>query len=185
MEVYCDLQNVSDDMPLSSYDYLYHIQDGNVRTPVTTAFFTESNLQQLNESIGQITGEMLNRKVKVIPNNDFFLYLEEVLRGAPNSIYVEKTVCNLNQLILEHEVPIQYRSLRRRELYFKWFFFKDRPRVISPPVDTHGRHRVDRLSNGDYGLTNPDKQWWGNFQQEQQRLKCERPSMPSLFSIFF
>lgn len=183
MEVYEDLQNVADDTPLGAYDYLYHIQDRNVRTPVTTLFFSEQNLAQLNWRIGQETGKMLNRNVKAIPNNGFFTYLENMLREAPNAYDPARAVCNLNEMILKHEVGVQYRSLRRRELFFKWFVFKDRPRVISHALDTHGRHRLDKLSNGDRALRSPDKQWWGDFQREQEKLKCPN-RIPEMFSVF-
>jgi hypothetical protein len=184
MEVYEDLQNVTDDMPLSSYDYLYHEQDKNSRTPITSGFFSESNLTSLNQQIGLETGKLLNRNIQVLPNNEFFLYLEETLRSVPNNPDVSRTICNVNNMILKHEVEVQYRSLRRRELFFKWFFFMDRPRVISHPVDTHGRRRLDEPTIGSYAIGNPDKQSWLNFQQEQQKLKCPN-KVPELFSLFY
>lgn len=183
MEVYEDLQNVADDEPLVGYDYLFHVQDRNARTPVTTLFFSEQNLTQLNWRIGEETGRLLNRKVQVVPNNGFFTYLEETLREAPNTYDPTRAVCNLNEMITKHEVGVQYRSLRRRELFFKWFFFKDRPRIISHPVDTHGRNRIEKFSNVDRALNNPDKKWWGDFQREQERIKCPN-KVPELFSVF-
>lgn len=184
MEVHCDLQNVSDDAPLSEYDRLYHDQDRNQRTAITTAFFSLRNLTWLNNQIGIETGQLLNRNVRVVPNNQFFIYLETLLRGVANLSDVSDTVCRLNQMVLKNEVPEQYRGLRRRELFFKWFFFKDRPRVISRPVNTNGRFRYNGISNGDYAMSSPNKRYWADFQREQQKLKCEN-QIPAMFSAFY
>jgi hypothetical protein len=166
MEVHCNLQNVADNMPLSSYDYIYHNQNKNPRTRITTVFLSENNLNWLNDQIGIETGQMLNRNVHVLPNNQFFEYLETTLRGVANLPNVYQSVDRLNRKILDHEVQVQYRSLRRRELFFKWFFFKDRPRVLSRAVLTNGRYRTDKFSNGNYALANPKKQQWENFKKQ-------------------
>lgn len=184
MEVHCDLQNVPDNTPLSDYDRIYHDQDQNPRTPITTAFFSLNNLTWLNDQIGIQTGNMLNRKVKVLPDNQFFIYLETTLRGVANLPNVDQVVCQLNNMVLDHEVQVQYRGLRRRELFFKWFFFKDRPRVISRPVLTNGRFRYDGISTGEYALEDPDKNRWADFQKDQQQRKCPN-RVPALFGTFY
>jgi hypothetical protein len=184
MEVYCDLQNVPDDLPLAAYDGLYHDQNRNSRTEITTVFFSLQNLNWLNEEIGLQTGRMLNRNVKILPNNLFFVYLETVLRGVANLPFVSQVIHRLNNVIIEHEVQVQYQALRRRELFFKWFFFKDRPRVLSRSVLTNGRFRYEGISTAQYALEDPDKNRWDDFQRDQKNRKCSR-TIPKMFSPFY
>lgn len=184
MEVWQNNDNVVQ-VPISQYDFLYHNQDGNPRTSLTTSFFSCQNLQRLMAEIGHRTGVLLNRKgIVVVPNLEFFTYLEETVRVHAHYALTPKTLSELNEMIIVHEVGVQYRGLRRRELFFKWFWFKDRPRVISRPEDTHGRRRYDRLDTGAYGLTSPSRSCWQKFRAEQQAMACANYT-PDLFQRYY
>jgi hypothetical protein len=167
MEVYQNEQSTSDDVPLAHYDYMYHIQDSNVRTPLTSAFFSEQNLQLLVAEIARRTGALLNRNVIVMPNGDFFWYLEQTVRDVANFADVDCALNALNEKVCAHETQVQYLSLRRRELFFKWFIFNDRPRVIAPPMDTHGRRRVERLSTAPIQLLDPKGRYFADWLNKQ------------------
>ena len=169
------------EIPLCDYDELYHTHGRHVRTPVTTLFFTESNLVRLNERIGEDTGRWLGQEVRVVPNNEFFAYLEQTLQEAPNARDASCVVRALNDLIVEHEVPVQYYSLRRRALFAKWFIAKDRPLVISHPIETHGRHRLEAASHVGRVLRDPDRRRWAEFQQTQ---RSQPGPIPELFADF-
>lgn len=187
MEVHKDLQNVPDSVSLADMDYMFHGQLQRARTPVTTAFFSLQNLEQLNQRIGWEVGQKLNRpKILIVPTVEFFTYVTDLLDSTANRPNVNQTVCSANQQVVDHEVPIHYHSLRRRELFFKWFIFKDRPRVMDRPVLTHGRHRNNPISNGMYGTENPDGKNFSRFQDYQQRLKCDKSAMVMpLFKRYF
>lgn len=173
MEVYGDLQNAPDWLSVEKWDSLYHDRDRNVRTPVTTCFFTVHNLTYLLTQVAQETGRLLNRNnVVVVPTVDMFNWVSQLLRGVPNLVNVADTVNTVNKMIYEHEVGVQYRSLRRRELFFKWFWFKDRPRVIEPPQLEQGRHREVRDSPAGYTLTAPSSRYHKDFLYKQQLAAC-------------
>lgn len=171
MEVHNDLGSPPEP-GIDQYDFLFHEQDRNVRTPVTTAFFSFENLRYVLHAIGLETGRRLNRCVQVLANNEFFIYLEQLLRGAVNLVDVALAVRLLNQQVIAHEVEEQYRSLRRRELFFKWYIFKDRPLTIEPPLLTHGRHREEPLSSTAYTTEGPQSRYWDSFRAQQQALRA-------------
>lgn len=167
MEVYQNEQSTSDDVPIEYYDTLYHVTNGNARTPLTTAFFSAQNLSYVLQRIGFETGRMLNRQVVVIANADFFTYVQDQVRGVGNLMDVNSALGSLNDLIVAHEVGVQYLSLRRRELFFKWFIFKDRPRVIEPPMNTYGRRRYEQPSYAEFHLQDPKKQYFADWLVKQ------------------
>ena len=184
MEIWQNEDSVSQ-VPIGEYDRMYHVQDGNVRTPLSSAFFNCQNLQYVLREIGRRTGEQLNRKnIVVVPNLELFIYLEETVRVYAYAENSPRALSQLNEMVITHEVGEQYRGLRRRELFFKWFWFKDRPRVISRPEDTFGRHRYERLDTGAYGLSSPDRSCWAKFQAEQQARACT-DFTPDLFKRFY
>ena len=164
------MQNATDNVPLSAYDFLFHVQDKNPRTQITTAMLTESNLVTVLQSIGAKTSELLQQPVQIVPNSDFFAYIESVLQETQNFFDVYQTVCFLNNRIIQHEAGVHYHSLRRRQLYLKWFIAKDRPIIISHPIDTHGRRRLDDPTIGEYGLSNPNRLRWEQFQRSQAQF---------------
>ena len=168
--MYENLQNVTDDVPLAYYDHLYHEQNRNARTPVTTGVLAEDNLKKVLLQIGTETGRMLHQLVNIIPNSELFAYIESVLCETPNCSDVLFTISRVNLQIVKHEVEIHYYSLRRRQLYFKWFIQKNRPKIITHPIDTHGRRRMDDPTIGEYAINNPVRQQWTEFQKEQARF---------------
>lgn len=167
MEFEQNLENANDYLPLQSFDHLYHQQHGNYRTPITTAMLSTQNLSQLLVQIGKETGDLCQCEVKVVPNSDLFSYMEQKLQETPNLATVQHVVQCLNSLIVQHEVAVHARGLRRRQLYLKWFIAKDRPVTISHPVSTNGRRRLDNPTTGDYGLNNPRRNAWKQFMWEQ------------------
>jgi hypothetical protein len=169
MEVYGDLQNVEDVVLPEQWDYVYHAQSGHARTGITTALLAPINIRWLLQCIAQETGRLLNREgIVVVPNNAMLTYVEQLLQGVHNLLDVAGTVRALNEQIYNHEVQEQYRGLRRRELFFKWFWFKDRPRVIEPPLDSHGRHREVPISNAEYALASPFSRFHNDFIAKQR-----------------
>jgi hypothetical protein len=168
MEVYDDLQNVTDNISLADMDYLFHGQLQRARTPITTSFFSIDNLQYLSDMIAQETGKRLNRtNIIILPNNQYFLYLAELADGTANREDIYNTICLMDKQVIDHEVPIHYNSLRRRELFFKWFIFNDRTRVMDRPMLTNGRHRFDPIDTGVYSVGNPARKNFNAYQNYQ------------------
>jgi hypothetical protein len=155
------------DIPLGYYDTMYHDQDANARTLLTTRFFSLENLEYLNQRIGEETSKLVGSTVIVIPNNEFFGYLETTLRGLSNLIEVDQALAIINNQIIEHEVGVQYRSIRQRELFFKWFIFKDYPRTISRPFSTQGRHRDIRPTSVEYQTQDPKNRFFNDWLSKQ------------------
>lgn len=169
MEVHENLQNVEDVLLPEAWDHIYHDQLSHPRTTITTAMLSPTNVRWLLQCIAQETGRLLNREgIVVVPNNAMFTFVEQLLQGVHNLLDVAGTVRNLNEQIYGHEVLEQYRGLRRRELFFKWFWFKDRPRVIEPPLDSHGRHREVPISNAEYALASPFARFHNDFIAKQR-----------------
>ena len=170
MELEQNLKNATDYIPLRSFDHIYHGQHGNSRTATTTAVLTEDNLIGVSQAIATAVGDQFQCAVDVIPNANFFLYIETLLSEAPNFSNVQSVVDCLNREIVKHEVAEHCRGFRRRQLYLKWFIAKDRPVTIEHPIATNGRRRLDDRSTGDYGLSNPRRNAWQQFQWEQAQL---------------
>lgn len=169
MDINVDLQNDVDIVVPEEWDRIYHVQLAHPRTPVTTLFLSPQNVHWLLACISNETGRLLNRDgIVIVPNNALFTFVEQMLVGVPNLVDVTGTVKILNDMVYYHEVPEQYRGLRRRELFFKWFFFKDRPRVIEPPLDAQGRHREMPLSSAGYSLGSPFARFHNDFIAKQR-----------------
>jgi hypothetical protein len=172
MEVYDDLQNVPDNISLADMDYLFHGQLQRVRTPITTAFFSLKNLIYLNDSIALETGQRLNREnIQILPNSQYFQYLTDLADATPNRVDIYNTICLMDKEVIDHEVPIHYNSLRRRELFFKWYIFNDRPRVMERPILTNERHRFDPINTGVYAVGNPSRNNFKTYQNYQSNKR--------------
>ena len=165
-----DWQLKEDDIPISAYDFLFHVQDRNPRTPITTAVLSVDNLTTVLLRIGTETGRLLQKPVRIVPNSAFFSYISTVLQETPNYAEVRRRVEQVNDRIVEHEASVHYYSIRRRQLYIKWFIEKDQPVTISHPIDTHGRRRLDNQTTGIYAISNPNRRQWQRFNQEQFRF---------------
>jgi hypothetical protein len=123
--------------------------------------------------IGSEVSKMLNRPVTIVPTQELFLFMTDQLRYKTSPGYdvpdlLQQTLNDVNDIILKHEIPIHYNSLRRRELYFKWFVFNDRQRVLPPPEFTNGR-RCDNSLKGvnTYVMNHPRNKSWNQFRSEQ------------------
>ena len=157
-------------LPLEHYDQVYHIMSRHPSSSLTRAFFSYHNLHALNEQIGVETSARIGFRVKVIPNDEFYGYLEQTAKDAPVTGDPEGDLQRINSVVLEHEVGVQFRSLQRRALFYKWYINKERPLVLAPPVDTHGRHYTEG-SAGIYGITDPAGKEFVRFRAQQERLQ--------------
>jgi hypothetical protein len=172
------------EIPLSSYDYLYHEQGRNPRTPITTLFFSLDNLVLLQRQIEAETSQQLQEEIQMASDGALFGYLEELLQSARNYQAVTSAVQDLNLIASSHQVKLLYHSARRRQLYCKWFFQKDRQLVLNPPENTNGRRRLDNPSIGTYSMNNPTRHAFAEFQQQQYDLQ-QPVVMPELFDRFY
>ena len=155
--------------PLSEWDGAFHYYSQYTRTPVTTAFYSEANLRHLCGMIETGLEAMLNRKVLLMPTRDMYGDTEALLIATYDYEDVPVAVSRLNAQVYKTQIDTNYTGLRQRELFYKWFVFKDRPRTIEPPKLTNGRHRWGGLGGAmnSYSLGNPKARWMGQFEAQR------------------
>lgn len=181
MEFTQNMQNVDDEMPVYLWDYTYHKQ--YARSNVTTAFLDVSNLNKLVDEIQNIAGAAINRNVKISVNTQFFNNVSTYMNTCPNNSDVTRTVDDLRNAIAAKEANGHVHALRQRELYFKWFILKNRPRVMEHAENTYGRNRILRTTNSKYSLTDPKANQMTEFRN--YAASNSDPKIPGMFKPFF
>ena len=183
-----DVQNVSDGLSLMDFDSLFHQRLRRTRTPITSAFFKYDNLNLLNNQIAAEVGRLLHtNRMEIIPTVEYFQYLTDLADSTPNLENIHQTVWSMNQQVTSHEVPIHYNSVRRREIFLKWFIHKDRPRVMDRPVGTYGRHRFTPLTAEKYATEDPmgkGFQAYEDFRQNQNQNQAHS-HRPHIFQRYY
>lgn len=181
MEFTQNMQNVDDTIPLYLWDSTYHKQ--YARSNVTTAFLEVQNLNKLVDDIQNISGAALNRNIIISVNTQFFNNVSTYLNTCPNNSDVARTIYDLRNAIADKEANGHVHALRQRELYFKWFILKNRPRVMEHAENTYGRNRIVRTTNSKYSLSDPRKNQMAEFRDyaaSNSDLK-----IPGMFKPFF
>ena len=149
-------ENFQDVVPIENMDYIFHYNQGYARTNLTTLFFTSTNLEYLRQEISDTVGRMLGEPgVHAVLTVDFYNYVADLLSTARNTSDVYQGLSQVNLTVLNHEIPIHYHSLRRRQLFIKWAILKDRPTYIEHPQNSNGRRLATPLTTGVYGLHDP------------------------------
>ena len=162
---------------------LYNQQD-NLQTPASRLFWSVSNLRHVVQQLEAILSKCTGKAVQVVTDDWFFLEASKMVNQAGNSPDVNRTVAVLNENFVNHMVPLHMQTIKRRKLFFKYYIYQDRARVVDYPMDTHGRRRITRPSNFTYTLNNPDKKQWCDFRQAVEHQKCSVRT-PSLFDVYF
>ena len=179
MELRQNLENAPSELNIQLWDQMFHDGERNARTPVTTAFFSIANLTWLLGATGMEVSRLLNRTVVIEPTESMYTVCSQKLKYARNVVDVTAVVNAINKEIMVKEVRVHYFSLRRRELFYKWFIAEQRPRIIEPPRNTNGRFRYDRLEFDKQKLSDPDKRFWGTYLAARSTLRQHRE--PALF----
>jgi hypothetical protein len=176
-----DLENASSKVDINNFDYHYHKFLRHPRTTLSTSFFSAANIHYIISKIQQNVSTKIQRAVEIIPTDQFFDNCVNIMQNQLNYVsdvsdnwYVDITnlLTLANDNIIKTESTTHYLSLQRRELFFKWFIYKDKPRVITRAINTKGRHHA--IKNDKYILGHPDKSQFDryinyvNFQKNNQ-----------------
>lgn len=156
-----DLSAVSPIFPLEQMDHMFHNNQGYARTILSSLFFTVENLQFLVNEIGQTVGRMLGEPgVVAVLTVDFYNYVAQLVSSFRNYADPYYGLSLLNTTVLNHEIPIHYRSLRQRQLFIKWAILQDHPKYLDPPQASNGRRLTTPLSSALYGLADPKGRYY-------------------------
>jgi len=177
------LQNATNYVDPRMMADLYNTQNYR-RSATTDAFFSVQNLTRLIKSIDDEVSAKAGFPVAIVPDNDFYLTAAKHADAVPNTAYVQFAVQDLNAIVFRAQVSLHLQQIERRKLFFKWFIYEDRAKVMPRSQLTYGRHRIDPISVEDYNMKNPDSRFMGEFQQQVQKMQ-DSVKMPSLFSAFY
>jgi hypothetical protein len=177
------LENASSVIKLVEMAGLYN-QHSYLQTPASRIFWSVPNLRHVVNQLESVLSKFSGKAVQVVTDDVFFLEAAKMVNEAGNSPDVQRTVAVLNENFVNKMVPLHMQTMKRRKLFFKYYIYKDRARIVDYPMDTHGRRRINRPSNFTYTLNNPDKKQWCDFRQAVERQKYSAQK-PSLFDVYF
>lgn len=178
MELFVDY-NAIPECPSTAWDHIYHDRSQHPRTPTTSWFWSPAHTQFLLRSIAAETGRHLNRQnILIDPTMEQYARFEQfIVKWAAHFPTPEKRAF-LDREIISQETQEHIRGLRQKEWFYKMCYFKQRPHIMDRPIDTRGRRRYERLSNGTRALNNPHRRYWGEFQEDQTYLKNDSQVPP-------
>lgn len=167
--------------PLSFPEMALNYNQSGFRVTMTSNMFWDpNNLQALFKKAQQHISNCQNAKVTLVPDTNFWNKASEII----NNVLDNRDLKTINNHMLKVIIDLYSENIERQKLYTKWFIYNDRPRVLSYPRNTHGRHRVEGLSTYNYNSQNPS----GRFHDDFVRGNRERFSeikRPVLFDSFY
>lgn len=150
-------------------------------TPLSIAFFSPSNIlcikQAIEERLLQLTGEC----IRIVITDEVAQTLTDVVeRNLAYSYVPEQGLQLLNDLAIEHEVSVQYMSLRHRKQFYRRIMSGERLRVFPYGTMTKITKGDVKISPSSYQLGLPWKRRQNEYLQEvlcvgQYSDHCTRP----------
>mgnify|MGYP001024457240 CR=1 FL=1 len=161
MDYSVNMENADSRVDINNFDHMYHYMLRYPRTQLTSSFFKVDNIEYIIQRIEEQLFQKLNKHISVIATEQFFDNCANIIHNQTDYVHISGVLDNANNRIIKEESKTHYLSLRRRELFFKWFIFKDKPRVLTRSINTNGRHQ--QLSNHKYTIGHPDKSRFDDF----------------------
>lgn len=146
------------EIPVPEMLALYNSQ-GNIRSPVTDAFFGVGNLTRVVQSIDEEVGRQVGFPVAIIPDDVFYLTCAKHANNVPNG-NISQGVQSVNTLVFMDQVRDHLVEIRRHKLFNKWFVHSDRDFVLPRARMTFGRSR--EMTSGPF-VTEHDSRKWETF----------------------
>uniref|UniRef100_A0A6C0BMF4 Capsid protein n=1 Tax=viral metagenome TaxID=1070528 RepID=A0A6C0BMF4_9ZZZZ len=173
------LENASSVLQVEQLGPLYN-RSGNRITPTSQAFWNPHNIRCLVHRIEKEVEAQVNMPVQAVLDSFFFAKTSEIVNGTEDNLNIQAINDTIARLMVDRYVS----DILRRKLYYKFYIFEDRPRIITRPQDTYGRHRIVRPSSFNYFAQDPDQRYWDAFRASQE-CAARRIKRPSLFDVYF
>lgn len=127
---------------------LYYADAHNPHTDLAVHILSDANLAALVERLSAGLSKHLQRPVRFAPTAPFAHSVVALVASQPRS-----PPHHLNTQLYKQNLQEAYAAMRDRDLFMKWFVFKDRPRFVDPPHLTNGRDRWGGLRNAERYMT--------------------------------
>ena len=132
--------------------------------PVTKLFFSPKNILFLQSQIEKTLTKWTGHPVRVPLSDELYLTMFEVASRNKWLAYAHISgLRRLNDMVIGHEVNVQYVSLRHKKLFEKYFITGDRMRVFPIGEGTKVTKGEVKVSSSGYMLTNPHKKHYQAF----------------------
>lgn len=141
--------------------------------PVFQLFFSDQNIGFLMNQIDTVLKELTKENVGVDWPTQFEEFTQTMIDMAnrnPALAQVPDGLSTLNRAVIQHEANVQYISLRRRKLFYKYFIDQDRKRTMDYGVSTKGMRGETLIESSGYALSHPWKKYRNCYLKETHAL---------------